>query len=466
MLLATVLATVGVSAATAALATPAAGTVGNPQPELAQFKVGTAGGGAGSGAVLPDGNLVLASPSESGTSAVVCLLHAGGRSCASTAALHAFKTGSHQDSFYGTAEVLATGGKDVSVVLYDCCYIPPFNGGAVVFNSTNDGKTFSGELSTGNIAGVGAATVADGQLVVGTYSSPSLEVQAFPPTPSTPVTTFANPNRKVDGDTSLTTYHGGVLVASDDTRNTFVEFAPSGSDFNASSSYKGVGTFPDELVTAVSGDAMLTDPDRSITGGERLRFFNGKSFGKAFKVPDTKEGDDGYFTMQEVSGVVHVFFEGRRYGYDAFSETTRDGVHWSPLQQYGSAITSASLMPVLGPSGAGLLYETDSKPLLAQPILNAQAVTIKLAKSRVTVGTSTSLSGQAAPHLAGQIVTLEKLSGGRWYNVTTTHESSSGKFSFSVPGRTETYRAVVAYVPGYYLFGYSGRVSLTAVPKA
>ena len=72
-------------------AAPAKGyTVGDPQPELAPFSLGAAGGGTGSGAVLPDGTLVLASLSATGTSAVVCTLHPGGRQCASTATLGAY----------------------------------------------------------------------------------------------------------------------------------------------------------------------------------------------------------------------------------------------------------------------------------------------------------------------------------------------------------------------------------------
>ena len=39
---------------------------------------------------------------------------------------------------------------------------------------------------------------------------------------------------------------------------------------------------------------------------------------------------------------------------------------------------------------------------------------------------------------------------------------TQSKFSFSVPGTTETYRVVVAYEPGYYEYGYSNSVKLTA----
>jgi hypothetical protein len=491
MVFATVLVAGTAVIATGALASAKSFTVGDPQPELALFNVGATGGGTGSGVVLPDGNLVLVSPAENGHTAVVCMLHPGDTKCASKAILHAYKGGGNQDGF-GDAEVLSTGGTDVSVVLEDCCYIPsPHGGGAVVFNSANDGQTFSAETPAGILQGVSTATFADGEIVAASSETGSLNVQAFPPNPASPVMTpVANPNGREDGDTSLTTYRGGVLVASDDTNgNTLVEYAPSGTNFNLKSSYGSVGVFRGENLAAVSGNALLTYAASSITHGAFIRFFNGTSFGPRYSVPEPSTGDDGYWSLQEVGalaasrpqpgsarhgtlqaegaggGVAHVFFLNRRNGYDIYSETTSNGVRWSPLAIYNTAITAGALMPVLGRSGAGLVYETDSKPLLAQPILNGQSVVVKLAKARVYVGTATSLSGQAKPILAGQAVVLEQLSAGRWYNVSSSHESSTGTFSFSVPGTTETYRAVVAYQPGYYLYGYSNFVTLTAIPK-
>jgi hypothetical protein len=446
-------------AGTASAALAAGGTVGDPQPELALFNVGTAGGGRGSGAVLPDGTLVLASSPKSGTTAVVCMLHPGDRQCASTATLSAHNA----DSFYGVTQVLATGGTDVSVVLRDCCNIG--NNTLVVFDSTNDGKTFSPEIQAGNLSGIDTGTVADGQIVVAQHGGGGTQVQAFSLPVNTPQTAIAQLNTHTAVDASVSTYNGGVLVASDNLTNSYVLFAPRGSNFNDSSSYSPAGTFQKEDVTALSGNALLTNPGGSLTGGERLRFFNGTSFGAAHTVPEPQGRDDGYFNLQEVGGAVHVFFLNRRHSYDIYSETTRDGVHWSSRAIYNTAITSDSLMPVLGPRGAGLLYETDSKPLLAQPILLPQSVHITLAHARVKVGTKTKLTGTASPHLVGQTVTLERLSAGRWHNVSATHESSSGTFSFTVPGATETYRTVVAFNPGYYLYGYSNRVTLTAVPK-
>jgi hypothetical protein len=441
-----------------ALPAVAAGVVGDPQPELAQFTVGGASG-PGSGTVLANGDVVLAAPSASASTIAVCVLHPGARACTARVTLHAHAG----DTFSGVTEVLTTGGANVSVVAYDCCTIGADT--AVTFNSTDGGHAFSGLVEAGTISSIGAATEVSGQLVVGTYDqSGGTTIQAFAPHPGSPVTAQATVNASLDdGDTALSTLNGGVLVASDDTANTHVEFAKSGSDFNSSAAYKAAGTFPNELVTAASGNAVLTDPGGSITGGERLRFFNGATFGAPHKVPDTKAGDDGYFSMQEVRGTVHVFFEGRRNGYDVFTESTRDGVHWTPLVEFGSAIVDTSLAPVLGPTGAGLLFENDGPRQVAQPILNAQRVHVVLAASRVKLGHAVALHGSAGPHLAGLVVTLQYLHAGRWYPMRTSHESAAGTFVFSVPGRTASYRAVLNLRPGYYEYGYSNAVTLVAV---
>jgi len=412
--------------------------------------------------VLPDNTLVLASPSRKNNKIVVCVMHPGDRGCASTATLNPYHKGDPSDGFYATPQVLATGGWDVSVVVEDCC-------GANVFNSTNDGKTFSQGIVAGSISGVAAGTVANGQLVVGSAESSSLDVQAFPPAPKAEVTAAANPNGREDGVTSLTTYDGGVLVASDDTNgNTLVEFAPSGSNFNKSGSYKKVATFDGENLTGISGDALLTNPGGSLTGGEKLRFFNGSSFGASHKVPEPYEGDDGGFNLQDVGGYAHIFFLNRRHNYDVYGEAIRDGGHWSGLSIYNPADNYSSLSPVLNNIGSGVEYEsagTTGADLRAQPIMLPQAVHVSLAHAKVTVGTQTKLNGLTSVHLGGQTVTLEKWSGKSWTTKSTTHESKSGAFSFTVAGYTHTYRAVIHDRPGFYQFGYSNDVTLTAVPK-
>jgi hypothetical protein len=86
----------------------------------------------------------------------VCELHPGARACASTVTLAAYPDG----SFFGTPEVLSLGGSDFSIVAEDCCNIGV--NGAVTFNTTDGGATFTGEQVAGNISSIGTATVADG----------------------------------------------------------------------------------------------------------------------------------------------------------------------------------------------------------------------------------------------------------------------------------------------------------------
>jgi hypothetical protein len=201
-----------------------------------------------------------------------------------------------------------------------------------------------------------------------------------------------------------------------------------------------------------------------MTHGAYVRLFNGTGFGTKYTVPEPSTGGDSYWTVQEVGSLVHVFYENRRNGYDMYEATLHNG-RWSKLAIYNTAITAGTIAPVLGPTSAGLVYETNATPLLAQPSLNPQSVVIKLAHSTVYIGTKTTLSGTVSPRLNRQKVTLERLAAGRWYNVSSTKESSAGKFTFKVAAVTEAYRAVVAYEPGYYLYGYSNKVTLKAIPK-
>jgi hypothetical protein len=448
-------------ALSAAPAFAGGGVVGEPQPELAAFKVG-ASGGNGSGAALPDHDLLLATPSKDGTAIVVCLLHRGGRSCASNTTLHAYKSGGNQDTFYGTAEVVPTGGQTVDVVALDCCNIGP--NGAVIFRSTDGGHTWSGLIQAGDIASIGTAAFVDGTIVVGSFQQGALQLQALAPEPSVPQASFASPPAGTgDNATSVTSYKGGVLVASDDLSTTFVEYAKAGSALNTAASYKRVAVFPHEQVVGVSNNALVTDPHGSLTGGDVLRFFNGTSFGPPHRVPDSAAGDDGYFSMQECGSTVHVFFLSRRTGYDAFEETSADGVHWSALQQFQTAIHSTSLMPVLDMLGTGVLDETAGQPLFAQPILNRLNVHVAFASAHVHVGGTATLNGGVDPTIPGrQLVTLQELVAGRWYPVKSTYTHPGPSFFFRVPGRTATYRVVANQEPGYLEYGYSRAVTLTA----
>lgn len=443
-------------------------TVGDPQPELAPFSLGAIGSGAGSGVVLPNGDLVLASLAPSGTSAVVCVVSPGGKKCSSSVTLRAYSAHGQQDLFSGVPQVVATGGSDVAVVLEDCCAIPAFSGlgGAVVFESTNDAATFSPAIPAGTIRGVDAASLVDGEIVVASAETTSLNVQSLSVASKMTVTAPVHPDTRADGDTSLSTYDGGLVVASDDTRgDTLVEFAPRASNLNRSSSYRPVGAFDGEDLAGVSGNALLTYSS-TPSPGVYLRFFNGASFGPRYRVPLPEGSGEGLWSVEVTDGLVHVFFLDKSQDWAICSESTRNGVRWSQTTVYGPAETAGGLVPVLGPSGAGLIFETNvtAPPSYVQPVLDYQAVAIKLARLRAPAGRRTTLTGDASPALAGQAVTLERrISAGQWANISLTHESPAGAFSFTVPGVSDAYRVMVASEPGYYLIGYSNVVLLTAV---
>jgi hypothetical protein len=440
----------------------ASGEVGQPQPELAAFAVSPPGVYGGSGAVLPDGTLVLAWIVSTGRHAFVCTLHPGVRKCASTATLKASPT----DFFFDSTVVFATGGRNVTIAVYDRAK----NGtnSVLVFNSANDGKTFSGDIRAGDLPGLATGTQVGSQLVL----SPSLnvnglQIQAVVAHPKVPQTAIANP-APADLDTSLTGSRNGVLVAFDHFRPdhhyvTAVLNAPHGANFNATSSYHNVGSFADEQLAWASGTALLTQPGQ---GGARLRFFTGSGYGAGHKVPEPVNPADGQFSVARVAGVTHVFFVADRLFHDVITETTRDGVHWSGLHVLSSFAFDPQSAPVLGPSGAGLFIATTAgagHPALAQPILNPQRVTLTLARSRVPKGQSTKATGTVTPMLAGQTVILQRLSRGRWFPVAVTREKAGGKFSFTIRGGvTSIYRAVVTYQPGFYLYGYSNTVKLMA----
>lgn len=437
--------------ASAALA--GGGVVGNPQPELAQFTVSAADVAAGGGTVLPDGNLVLAFP-ISDTAFRVCMLHPGSRSCVSMATL----ANDSNETLYGPPAVIATGGAHVSVILADASH-------TISYNSADDGKVFTGPVAVGSLDERVVATDAGGHIVTaGIDPHQGLVIQTVTPTGPLNSAEAVIPQPGCNYNPSISTFNGGVLVACDNLSHTYVYFAAAGSSFNDVSKYTHVATIAGQQAVDLSGNALLTSPSNSLATGGIIAFFNGSSFGATHRVPDSKAGDDGYWSMQKTGATSHVFFEGRRTGaYHLIEESTADGVHWSGQTNYGPAVTSPAPTPVLGPTGSGLVFETDATPQLAQPILNAQSVHVAFAAARVKAGMHGLLKGTAAPHLVNQEVTLERLSRGRWYPAASTHESAAGTFHFVVAGATATYRCVVSYKPGYFLYGYSNAATLTAV---
>jgi hypothetical protein len=436
----------------AAVPALAGGVVGDPQPELAQFSVPNPSDGGGGGTVMPDGTIVLAWPLTD-TSLRVCTLDPGSRKCVTLVSL----ANDAGQSLYGPPAVVATGGQHVSVLVAD-------EHDTISYNSTNDGHSFTGPIEVGSMDVPVTSAVAGGQVVTGGYvPAQGFTVQTIDPTGPLNSTAAVLPAVGCDYAPSVSSYDNGVLAACNNLTNTYVYYAHAGSDFNEASSYTLVDTIRNQQVVTLSGRAILTVPSDSLTTGGIISFFGGSSFGSDHRVPDSAAGDDGYWTMQLTGATAHVFFLGRRDSYDVIQETTTTGATWSHQVLYGSAIDSDLLVPVLGPTGAGQVFETEGTPQLCQPILNQQSVRIALARTRVKAGVRGVVIGHVGPHLLNELVTLEKLRAGKWYPAYSTRETASGTFRFTVPGVSASYRAVVNYKPGYYEYGYSNAVTLTVV---
>jgi hypothetical protein len=447
-------------------------TVGDPQPELAQFPLGFGGDtSSASGTVLANGNIVLASPNTNGTSLTECVVRPGFRKCSSKNDLRSFGG----DDLYGSA-VVTTGGANVEIVAEDDGTNSGTDFPIIVYNSSNGGQSFSAPVVVSTLYGVSSATATDGTIVIATNDPHlGLVVQSIDPTGNSVQSDVAVLSGTYVSGATVSSYDGGVLVAGDNLSTTKVWYAPAGSDFSNSADYSVVGTFAHQLVAGLSGRAVLTTPTNSISTAGIISIFNGSSFGPAFKVPDSKAGDDGYFSFATTgpavvppssndSGDYHVFFEGRRDSYDLIEESTTNGTKWSAQTLYGSAVSSGNPVPVLGSTGAGLVFEADSTSQLAQPILNLQSVTISLSPSEVKAGVHDEIKGTAAPHISGHSVELQIDSSKGWNNVSSTHESASGAFTFSVPGKVATYRVVSSVDPGYFEFGYSNSVTVRLKP--
>jgi hypothetical protein len=429
-----------------------ASATADPQPELAQYRVGDAGSSS-SGTTMPDGTIVLGTITSGGQDVYVCVIPLGHRGCSNYIYFHVDKGTAPYD--FNAIQTFATHGHNAVVVVSDSSRRTQPIG---VLPLTEDGRTTSstGPRPVGNLSSYTYAADADGHIVVASGSAPSMQVQELPNTNGK----YAALGTAIDAHTSITTYQGGVIVAYDDDTNTYVYYAKAGSDFNSSSSYRLVATFDGETVSAASDGALLTNVG-GLTGGELLRFFNGGAFGPAHHVPEPAHGDDGGFTMQQSDHQSHIFFINRRNGYDLYAEATGNGTSFSPFSILAPAAAANSFVPLLGKTGTGIVYEGDGSPLLAQPILKGQKVTITLTHARIAPDTHTTLDGSVSPSIGDHRISIERDSSGSWQHFATTQESSAGTFAVKL-AKTGTYRAVVENSPGRYEFGYSNSVTVSA----
>ena len=450
-------------ASDASSAAPASGGVsgvkGDPQPELKPFKIAGVGSGGANAAIESNGAMVVAYAIGSGNGkTVVCVLARGASKCSSSVTL----TPPGGADLEGTPQVFAPSANHV-VVLTGTSGANP--NGDLLYTSTDGGRSFGAPVRVGSI-GVGAAALVGGQLVFGTDDGgggglvQSVPVAAAAPAagPATAVTAYSD-------SVGVGGYRGGALVASNDddvaTDQTYVGYAPSGRNFNASGSYHNVGSFPNEEFVAISGDVLLTV---EATGAEayKVRVFNGTKFGPAHVVPSSGGGGPEWFSLDtDPSGRLHVFSD-RAFSpvsYDLYLQTSSTGASWTGREALGNGIDSNEFGSALDSIGSGLAVGTDDhEPVWAFPVLAPQGVSFNLAKSTIGKGKTTVGSGKGSPVAKGRTVWLQQERSGKWWNVASAHESGSGAFSFTIKGSaagTFDYRAVVSDFAGYLQYGYS-----------
>jgi hypothetical protein len=443
-----------------AFARPAGGIKGDPQPELKPFKIGASNYAGGSVAIEPDGGLVVAYARTSGNGKVeVCLLDRGASKCSHTTTLSPLGS----DSLFGVPEVFVPSANHVVILAGTCCDSNPA-GADLLFSSTDGGITFGAPVRVGTL-GVNAATLIGGNIVFSQSDDTNgAEVESIPVGASGPPGSTAIATSKAATDVAVGSYKGGALVASDylgADYTTYVASAPAGDNFNASGSYKRVGSFSHEQLVAMSSDALLT---LQTKGSENLvlRLFNGTSFGAPHVVPGTKGGGPEWFTVdQDASGRVYVFSERARSArlYHLYERSTTDGKHWSAPVDLGDAIQSNSFGAALDSAGSGLVVGTgDSAAAWGYPVLATQNISFTLKSSTIRKGHSTTGSGKGSPAGPGRKVELQVERSGLWYTVATAHEGAGGKFSFTIRGTSagkHVYRAVVSDFAGYLQYGYS-----------
>lgn len=444
----------------AAVAGPAGGIKGDPQPEITPFKIGAATG-AGSVALEPNGGIVTAWDIGGGHGRVrVCLLARGGHKCTSSVILNPLSG----DATFGPAEVFVPFANHVEVVQNTCCDTNP-NGSTLVYSSTDGGHTFAAPVRVGKV-GVSGAALIHANIVFGV----SGQYQSIPAVgASGPPGSIATLGTTDVVDTYVGSYHSGVLAGYDVLGSTWrvhASYAKAGSNFNVTSSYKAVANFNNEQLIGQSGNALLTQQTKGSKAELLLRLFNGSGFGAAHVVPHTSGGGPEWFgIVQDPKGETHVFSESTHSSklYHLIEESTSNGIRWSSPADLGNAIHSNSFSGALDSRGSGLILGTGGAQSWGYPVLETQRVTFSLKASTIRKGKSTIGSGKGSPAGNGRKVELQVERSGRWYTVKITHESSSGAFSFTIKGSSVgkfRYRAVTNDLAGYLQFGYSSARSL------
>jgi hypothetical protein len=440
-----------------ASAGPAKGIKGSPQPEMKPFTIGASTSG-GNVAIKPNGGLVVAYDVGTGNGETrVCLLARGGHACTHTTSLSPLSG----DSTFDVPEVYALSDTHI-VVLQSTCCDGSTNGGDLLFTSTDGGEVFGAPVRVGSV-GVAAGTLIGSSIVfTGGNAHIGAQVESISDDASGPPATTATVNDNQPPDVGIGSYKAGVLAANDVLGSDYsahVEYAAAGKNFNEGSSYKQVANYNHEYVVAMSGDALLT---RQTTGKEELmlRFFNGTTFGAAHDVPGYAGHTLGSSSTmdRDSAGVTHLFIAANYISpiYDLQEISTTTGAHWTRRTDLGNAIDNDVFGVRLDSIGSGLVI--GGSKAIGYPVLASQRVSFKLKKSSVKKGHTTIGSGKGVAKAHGRKVELQIERKGRWFDVKTTHESSSGAFRFRIKGKSvgkHTYRAVAADRAGYIQFGYS-----------
>ena len=441
----------------AASAASSGGVKGDPQPELKPFQISkTPSQSPGSVAIEPNGDIVVTYDVNSGTTGktAVCVLHRGARKCAETVTLSPLSG----DSVFTIPEVFSPSADKV-VVLQNTCCDTATNGDDLLYTSTDGGATFGAPVRVGSV-GVAAAALIGSQIVFTAGSPDGADVESIPVTASGPPSSTAITTTKQPADDAVGSYKGGALIGSDSLGSdytTYVAYAPSGDDFNASASYHIAGTFPHEQLIGMSGGALLTI---QTTGKQALllRLFNGTSFGSAHVVPGTQGGGPEWFGVDtDPGGTVHVFSSRAAVKtYQLLEVSTSNGSHWTHPLDLGSGTASNAFAAALDAQGTGLVLGT--APPWGHPVLASQGVSFHLAAATIKKGATTTGTGKGSPAAKGRTIDLQVKKSGLWDTVAATTEGTGGAFSFTIKGTatgTFDYRAVVSDLPGYLQFGYS-----------
>lgn len=442
---------------TAVAASASGGVKGDPQPELKPFSI-SAASSAGTAALEPNGSIVVTYDVDNSSKTFVCVLARGGNKCSHAVTIT--PPGGNTD--YDTPQVFAPSAGQVVVLQETCCDSNP-DGDDLLYASTDGGAAFGTPVRVGGTIAVDAAALIGSSIVFAESGAGGAQVESVPVSASGPPAATATPISAESYAVGVGSYHGGALIASELTNDsTHVAYAPAGDDFNATGSYDSVGSFSHEDLLGISGDALLTI---QTTGKQDvlLRLFNGTTFGTAHDVPGHGTGGPQAFGIgQDPSGEVHVFAD-RAAAYDLTEVSTSNGTHWSASVDLGNAIANTFFSAALDSHGSGLVLGTAGTGR-GYPVLASQSVSFSLKSAKIKRGHSTTGSGKVSPAGSGRKVVLQlEGAGDLWHTVATTHENSSGSFSFTIKGKsagTFRYRAVVSDLAGYLMYGYSSSRSL------